>query len=150
MQYSSSSIIQSELDPDERLIWSGSPAQGIKFRGSDIFMIPFSLLWGGFAIFWEYSAIRGGAPLFFALWGVPFVIVGLHMIFGRFVIDAKIREKTFYGLTDERVLIVSGLFKKKIKSLSLRTLDDVSFSDHGGGTGVNYLWQFIAFWVAVR
>ena len=52
------SSISRILDGNERLIWSGRPRGGIRFRRQDIFMIPFSLLWGGFAFFWEFSVLR--------------------------------------------------------------------------------------------
>jgi len=87
-------------------------------------MVPFSLLWGGFAIFWLASALIGGAPLPFALFGVPFVLMGLHMIFGRFIVDRRERAKTYYGLTDSRVIIVGGLFSRSVTSLALRTLSE--------------------------
>ncbi len=127
--------IQKHLDPLEKILWSGQPKQGLIFRGSDAFMIPFSLLWGGFAFFWEYSVLTQGAPAFFALFGIPFVALGLHLIFGRFYAEAKQRKNTFYGVTSERVVIVSGLFKQKIKSLALRSLSDVSLTESRDNTG---------------
>ena len=90
--------LESYLDPSERLLWSGQPKQGLRLQASDAMMIPFSLMWGGFAIVWEAMALGIFAThtpnpqhpheqifaWIFPLWGVPFVIVGLYMIFGRF------------------------------------------------------------------
>ena len=135
MNFDATQVIQSELEPRERLLWAGQPTQGVKLRGSDVFMIPFSFLWGGFAVFWEYSVIQNGTPFFFRLFGIPFVLVGLYIMFGRFFIEAKQRKKTFYGLTNERVVITSGLFRKKVKSLNLRTLTDISLSESSNGSG---------------
>ena len=129
MNFDATQVIQSELESGERLLWAGQPIQGIKLRGSDVFMIPFSFLWGGFAIFWEYSVIQNDAPFFFILFGIPFVLVGVYIMFGRFFIEAKQRSKTFYGLSNERVVIASGLLRKKVRSLNLRTLTDVSLSE---------------------
>src|SRR5215813_8507784 len=90
--------LRQNLDSNERLIWAGKPKHGILFRTSDIFLVPFSLLWGGGAIFWETTALATNAPFFFKLWGIPFVLVGLYLIFGRFLIDAKRRANTIYGI----------------------------------------------------
>jgi hypothetical protein len=98
-------------------------------------MIPFSLMWGGFAVFWEASVISSNAPAFFVLWGVPFVLVGVYLIIGRFFAEAKQRARTFYAVTNERILIVSGLFTRKVKSLNLRTLSDLSLSEGKGNRG---------------
>src|SRR6266576_4090674 len=130
-----SSEIERELSSGERLLWSGQPRRGFRLRSSDAFVIPFSLLWCGFAIFWETSVIIKGAPFFFMLWGIPFVLVGLYIVFGRFIVDAKTRARTFYGVTSERILIVSGLFSRQTKSMQLRTLSDISLTERNDGSG---------------
>ncbi len=132
---SSSQVISSLLGREERLLWAAQPRQGIFLRSTDAYFVPFSLFWGGFAFFWEGSVVNANAPAFFRLWGVPFVLVGLYLIAGRFFADAKLRSKTHYGLTTERIVIVSGLFSRTTKSLQLRTLSDVSLAEFNGGVG---------------
>ena len=130
------SLISGELSSSERLLWSGRPKQGVALRRADAIMIPFSLMWGGFAFFWEYSVLSmGKAPIFFALWGIPFVLMGIYIIAGRFFVDAKQREKTIYAVTTERIIIVSGIMSRKVKSLNLRTLSDVSLDQAPDGSG---------------
>ena len=133
--YELSEDIRRELGAGERVVWSGRPRQGLVLRGSDALAIPFTLLWCGFAIFWEHGVMTSNAPAFFALWGIPFVLVGLYMVVGRFFFDAKQRAHTFYAVTSERILIVSGVFSRKVKSLSLGTLIDVSLTENRSGEG---------------
>jgi hypothetical protein len=144
MNHNAQIIINKELASDEKLLWAGMPKQGTIFKGSDVLMVPFSLLWGGFAIFWEYMALTmvpkaqnapDGFALLFPLFGIPFVVIGLYMIFGRFIYDAKKRARTYYGLTDQRAIIVSGLFSQSVKSLHLKTMSDISLSEKTSGYG---------------
>jgi len=119
-------IIKQVMDSREELFWAGKPKQGLTLRPSDATMIPFSLLWGGFAIFWEYMVVTGTSNLFGMIWGIPFVLVGLYLIFGRFVFDSWQREGTVYGITDQRVIIVSELFSRKTISLDISKLQSVT------------------------
>jgi hypothetical protein len=135
MVQSAETILCEHLDPGEHLLWSGQPRTGIRLRAQDAFLIPFSMFWCGFAIFWETSVVRTGAPFFFMLWGVPFVLFGLYFVFGRFLTDARGRARTYYGVTNERILIVSGILTRQTKSLQLRTLADVSLTQRGDGSG---------------
>jgi hypothetical protein len=129
----SSHIIQKELLSGERLLWSGRPRQGIAFHSRDVFMIPFSIFWCGFAIFWTFKATSIGAPPFFLIFGLGFVCVGLYFVFGRFIQDYIIRRKTVYGLTDARILIITGL--GKLLTLDLKQLNEISLSENKDKTG---------------
>ncbi|MFC4634800.1 PH domain-containing protein [Dokdonia ponticola] len=126
------SELRQHIDINETLLWTGQPKKGILFRSSDIVLIPFSFLWCGFAIFWVVMASQAGL---FALFGIPFVIVGLVFAFGRFIIDAKQRAHTFYGITEDRIIIKSGVFSKSIKSLQIKTLSDIEYNEKNDGSG---------------
>lgn len=127
--------IRSELGPGEQVLWSGQPRQGVLLRGSDVFAIPFSVLWTAFAVFWLYTAIQSNAPLPFVLFGVPFVAVGIYIVGGRFFVEARQRANTFYAVTSERIIIASGLVSRKVKSLNLKTISDLSLSQRSDGSG---------------
>ena len=134
------------LDPGEQLVWSGRPKQGVRLQAGDVFLIPFSLMWGGFAFFWEASvlgltsmtshAAHGHQPpLFFALWGIPFCLVGLYMIFGRFFFDAYARGKTWYGVTDRRVIVLKSAFSTNISSFDYNNLTNLNLVERKDNSG---------------
>jgi len=127
--------LRSELVQGEHLLWSSTPVQGLRFRAADLFFAPFSLMWAGFAFFWEYSAFTQEGPWFLVLWGIPFVLVALYMTVGRFFIESATRRRTYYGVTDQRVIILGGLFHRTVKSVVLEGLREITLeerADHSG------------------
>ena len=50
-------VFQSELLQGEKILWVGQPDPSVHFAKADAFLIPFSILWGGFALFWEGAAL---------------------------------------------------------------------------------------------
>lgn len=96
------------LQPGESLIWSGGPDPALRFSPGDVFMVPFSILWAGFACSWEADAIRGGAPPLFVLSGAVFVVFGIYLVAGRFVYKIRKKRRIAYGLTMSRALIANG------------------------------------------
>jgi hypothetical protein len=127
--------IQRELGSGEQLLWSGRPRQGLRLNITDAFVIPFSLIWCGFAIFWEANALHGNTPLILKLWGIPFIVVGLHLVCGRFLVDAYTRARTFYGVTNQRLIIVTGGFSRRVRSLPWQALPPAKFVERGNGGG---------------
>ena len=130
----------------ERIIWSGQPGHGLRLTRRDGLLIPFSLVWGGFAIFWEMIVIRHSAPFFFRLFGVLFVLVGLYFIFGRFLADAWLRTKTSYAVTNRRVLIARSEPFGKLVSMNLNRLQDVELQEDGNGRGTIRFGPATPFW----
>lgn len=124
-----------QFPDNERLLWRGRPRQGLMLRGADILMVPFSLMWGGFAFYWEYTVVHADAPLLFRLWGIPFVLVALHMILGRFFIDAWQRARTEYEVSSDRVTIHSGIFSRQSMTLDMRSLGEYSLTEGRSGEG---------------
>jgi len=127
--------LQSDLSPGENVLWVGRPRDGVVFRASDFFVIPFSLVWTGFAVFWEMSAYALGAPLFFLLFGVPFLIIGLYLIVGRFFYEYYQRQNSSYAVTKSRVILKQDIFPKSTKSLALAGLGVVELAERAGGVG---------------
>lgn len=99
------------------------------------YLIPFSLLWGGFAIFWEVSALASGAGPFFALWGVPFVAIGLYLIFGRIFVARREAYWTHHAVTNRRVVILAGAFSRRTIEMALTDLPPSRLEERASGLG---------------
>jgi hypothetical protein len=121
--------------PGETIVWSGTPARGIRFQSTDGFVIPFSILWAGFAVFWEVEVLRIGAPGFFPLFGVPFLVIGAYITVGRFFVDAYRRSHSRYFLTNCRALIVTTWPTQRLQSVNLATLPAIGLTKHADGSG---------------
>ena len=101
----------------------------------DAFLVPISFLWLTFTLVWEAVVISDGAPLYVVLFGSIFVVSGLYLVFGRFVADAMARERTYYALTTQRAVILTGLFAQRTVTLELRTVMGIDLDERRDGSG---------------
>jgi hypothetical protein len=136
-------ILHSELLPGEQLLWTGQPDPSIIFTPFDFLLVPFSLIWGGFAIFWEITVLglipsmkpNPPPPVAFILFGIPFVFIGFYFIVGRFFYKNWKKKKTWYAVTDRRILIVTQGISSNCQTADLDSIPSVSKSIRKNGNG---------------
>jgi hypothetical protein len=146
--------VQPELTSGETVLWAGQPSNSVLFHKEDVLLVPFSLLWGGFAIFWELGASGfwdknprlEGPSLFMMLWGIPFVLIGQYLIWGRFVLAAWKKKRTHYALTNRRVMVVQDGWKRQMASAYIDTLPTLVKEGSSKGTGTLRFAQSGSIW----
>jgi len=137
--------IQSVLRDSERLLWSGRPDPRVLFTRADVILIPFSALFLGFALFWEFTALTTPTRVPFApVFGAVFVIVGIYVLIGRFFYKAWAKARTLYVVTDARVLSITGrrvreapVSTQPVEWRPSRTHLSVTFGTSPGNRAVN-------------
>ena len=128
----------------EHVLWAASPnrwAYANKYWKTALFGIPFA----AFAIFWTYMATHGvskghaAIPLFFPLWGLMFVGIGLAMLASP-LFAAFAARNVYYVVTQRRAVI----FEKPLR-LSIRSFDGSSLGGFervsGGGAAGSIIFQ---------
>jgi hypothetical protein len=127
--------LHSHLDPGEKLLWAGRPAQGIVFSALDWYLIPFSVVWLGLVlhIFWQ-GLTKTPDPMA-GLVSVLFVGLGVYLLIGRFFVDSFYRARLVYGVTDRRAIIASDVFRRSVQSIDLSSLSGLKLEERGDGSG---------------
>ena len=103
-RYTDMAVLRTFLHDGEEVLWTGRPYSGAPYRPplsgviSSLFVVCFSLFWMALA--------ATGSP-FFALFGTPFLAIGLYT-FATVVFGAKRQmARTLYAVTDRRAIILT-------------------------------------------
>lgn len=115
----------------ESILWKGKPEKGNIFTRRELVLLPFSLMVCGFSLFWEYMAMQTG-QLFPILWGLPIVGIGIYMLIGRYIQAAFLRNKTFYVITNKKVIVKKG---SRISMYDGHDLPPMEVEIHKNGNG---------------
>jgi hypothetical protein len=127
--------IDRELDSGERVLWSGNPRTGVVLRRIDLLLIPFSVFWTGFIVVWIVGVVASHAPAFFVAFSAPFVAFAVYLLVGRFLVDSWIRGHTHYAVTNTRVIIVTTFFGRRLQSVQLANLAEITLIEGTRGFG---------------
>lgn len=132
--------IEAELEPGENLEWIDQPIPRW-ITGDSIGAILFAIPWTAFALFWMWGASGFKAPNFatpqglFALFGLPFVLIGLGMLSTPYWNYRRAR-RTAYALTDRRAVIYQGgLFASKVQTFAPHELKRIYRNEKADGSG---------------
>src|ERR1700676_4848449 len=114
-----------KMKPGEMLLWRGTPHRGIRFRAVDALLVPVGFFWLAFFAIWDFAAWRHvkTAGLYFPMLGLPFALLGVYVLIGRFVFDCIERSKTGYFLTNRRVIIQWSSLRHQITSYDLSVVE---------------------------
>ncbi len=79
--------------------------------------------------------LTSSAGPFFALWGIPFVLIGLYLIFGRIYVARREAQRTHYAVTNQRVVILTGAFSRRTIEMTLWDLPPAQLDAAVSGLG---------------
>lgn len=122
-----------ELEPGERVLWSGTPRRGLVLQPADVLQLPISL-----GILYLLATKIGIASLdgpVEKMLAVVLVLAVLYFAIGRFFFDAYRRGKSAYALTTERMLIRDTAFSTFVKPFPLNTITDTVLREQRNGFG---------------
>ena len=109
-------LFQNEMLKDEKILWSGQPKQGFFLTGGEILASLIGLIFFlGIGSFMEYTAIQS-FNIALIIFSLPFLLVGLYLVFGNTIYKNYQKKRTYYAVTNQRVLILINSFNKKVKS----------------------------------
>ena len=97
-------IIKKHLN-SEKILWQGNPVKVPLLHRSDIFMIPFTLIFGGSLIFYAIMAaimMIKGESIMFSLVGITALLMGAYILFFRLWYRKKRIKKQVFFVTDKR------------------------------------------------
>ena len=105
--------IESEINADETILWAGRPNPDKMPKAGFYALYIFGTFWTLFSVFWVIAAFMGAVyssenilfSIFFPLFGVPFVIIGIFIL----KMPAWLKQdmlNTAYFITSKRAVII--------------------------------------------
>lgn len=139
MYYELYDKIKEDLLSNEEIRWSGQPVLKTYLSGVDAFILPFSIIWTAMSLFFLYMSFRTyqETGFFFpVIFSIPFVAIGIFLLFGRFIWVKNRKKHTTYVVTDKRILsIVKKRNSKEIQAEYIKNLPSINKKIRRNGVG---------------
>ena len=123
------------IRPDEKIMWTGRPRQGLIVRPIDFFAEPMTLI--------VTFGILGSIPIEVSRnsfsWDTYiglmyfYIFILIVFLFPRFLIDAWLRSNIVYAITNIRAMMLRNPVDGELVTVKLG--GKITFSSHSGGRG---------------
>ncbi|WP_425990882.1 PH domain-containing protein [Afipia sp. DC4300-2b1] len=133
-----SDTIRQEIATGERVLWNKKALGGLRLEAGDLQKSGFGLLFFGFSLFWIYGAWNDASNAkasLFPLLGLPFALVGFYLFVGHFFWTALCRRYTEYAVTNQRVIVSSGIFSRATQSIEYLKIPVLTMIEKSDGSG---------------
>lgn len=117
-------LIEKELINDENVLWSGRP-KGAKSNVDDMLRTAFGLL-GILVLFVMILPIliaEGISPKLILF--SPFAIAYLNLVFGKNITKSYRLKRTYYYVTDKRIIVIRDFKNRRLSSAFVGMLDSI-------------------------
>ncbi|MGD9886881.1 MAG: helix-turn-helix domain-containing protein [Bacilli bacterium] len=114
-------LFRGYLNAGEVIQWSGKPKRNPKLH--HLPLTAFGLVFLSFSIFWTIMASKMTSLM--ALFGIPFIIVGVYLVFGKKLQSRTINTQIYYAVTDERILILRHGGQDNLIQVNINQLTNV-------------------------
>ncbi|MCT4660868.1 MAG: hypothetical protein N4A40_03330 [Tissierellales bacterium] len=117
-------LIEKELINDENVLWSGRP-KGAKSNVDDMLRTAFGLL-GILVLFVMILPVliaEGISPKLILF--SPFAIAYLNFAFGKNVTKSYMLKRTYYYVTDKRIIVIRDFKNRRLNSAFIGMLDSI-------------------------
>lgn len=135
-------LIQQELEAGEILLWAGAPNPK-RHLWTNLPIVLFGIPWTAFSIFWVVMAFSmgGHAPneptgfrIFFPLFGVPFILIGLGLLSTPYWAYRNALN-TAYAVTSKRLIILVNGKSRRVQSFLPADIGLLERSEKQDGSG---------------
>ncbi len=127
------SMVDRELEPEERVKWIGMPIPRF-FTGASTGSFLFAIPWTAFAIFWLVGSWYQSKNVPFTLFGVPFVLIGFGLLSSP-LFTYRRSFKTVYVITNKRAIIFNGGWSTIVRSFLPASLGEIYRRERKNGSG---------------
>lgn len=142
-RYEIIALFRNDLQDDELALWAGQPNTAVHFNAADLLLIPLSI-WIGLSILRSgiiilERAVSGNYTIeqvmMSAALSVPFISAGFYLLIGRFFYKMWQKKRTYYVLTNKRILVLTFTRGRRLSEQSIDDLPALHLTSGLLGTG---------------